>query len=66
MEVVALGVGHAEPGREEGTDGGLPGARDAHHHDDMGGACLLHPALAVFFDMDSTWTRQVRRHVLST
>ena len=47
MEVVAIGVRNAEPGREQGTDGGLPGARYAHDHDDMGGT---HRCLTVSVD----------------
>ncbi|GAA2934694.1 hypothetical protein GCM10020221_33080 [Streptomyces thioluteus] len=37
VEVVALGVGDAEGVRDQGPDRGLARARDAHHHDDVGG-----------------------------
>ncbi|BFO20157.1 hypothetical protein SHKM778_65450 [Streptomyces sp. KM77-8] len=49
VEVVALGVRDAEPGREQGTDGGLARARDAHDHDDMG-VFIAASLSAVFVD----------------
>ncbi len=51
-KVVALGVGNAEPGREQGADGGLTGARYAHDHDDMGvcSRCIALSLSAVFVD----------------
>ncbi|GGZ61689.1 hypothetical protein GCM10010344_29880 [Streptomyces bluensis] len=51
MEVVALGVRNAEPGRQQGTDRGLAGPGHTHDHDDVGGTHLY---LAVLID--------IRRH----
>ncbi|UYM26387.1 hypothetical protein OIM90_26725 [Streptomyces sp. AD16] len=49
MEVVALGVGDAEPFGEQGADRGLAGSCDAHDHDDVG--VFIAASLAVFFDI---------------
>ncbi|CAK7282163.1 hypothetical protein SGPA1_20129 [Streptomyces misionensis JCM 4497] len=51
VEVVALGVRHAQSRGEQRTDRGLARPRDAHHDDDLGGS---HYCLAVFLD--------IRRH----
>ena len=53
VEVVALGVRNAEPGREQGTDRGLPGACDAHDHDDVGGTSARALASSSTSDVDA-------------